>query len=640
MKKESVLVSIGVTFLILTSSVLAEQRHVPSQYSTIQDAIDAANNGDTVIVAEGTYTDNGNRDIDFKGKAITVRSTNPNDPDIVAATIINCGASELEPHRGFYFHSGEDANSIVKGFTITDGYATDSWPDYIGGGAILCEESSPTIANCIITGNSTNVLGSAIYCYDSSPIIINNTITSNSTYGWLDPPIAVFSKYYGHPRILGNTISYNYGYALRNVGVSVYTNASETIKIKDNIFIDNELELGGHSSAIVSDNTFKDFTTGSDGVAIRIGGAGNNANTVSISRNIFCNFTLEDGGGIRIGGTGHVVNAGIIEKNTFENIKSVAIYLGGTGSAKISANIRNNTFKNIDEVAVRLSGTLGAKIYGDIVNNKFINCGLFETWQTRKPAIDIGGTGGVTIYASVIGNLIIGKGMFEFLPAIVIDGMSNSKQYGIFKNNTIVNNSQGIVKGSNVESLEIVNCILWDNAENFYGVAGREISYSDINEEWFCGTNGNICFDPLFVNSNEGDYHLLPDSPCINTGDPNYIPEPNETDLDGNSRIVNGVVDMGAYELQLSDPVELLLDLTDFIDELNLHKGIADSLRSKLDTALRLLEDGTENNDVASVNILQAFINAVEAQRGKKIPQIDAVALIAAAQEILELLSN
>ncbi|MBW8035558.1 MAG: hypothetical protein FVQ79_08005 [Planctomycetes bacterium] len=59
---------------------------------------------------------------------------------------------------------------------------------------------------------------------------------------------------------------------------------------------------------------------------------------------------------------------------------------------------------------------------------------------------------------------------------------------------------------------------------------------------------GNIDSDPLFLNTSSGDYHLLPDSPCIDAGDPNYVPEPNETDLDGNQRVISGLIDMGAYE--------------------------------------------------------------------------------------------
>ena len=92
---------------------------MPGEYGTIQAAIDDCNDGDVVIIAEGTYTGTGNRDLDFNGKAITVRSTNPDNPTVVAVTIIDCNGSEPEPHIGFDFHTNEDANSVVAGFTIT-----------------------------------------------------------------------------------------------------------------------------------------------------------------------------------------------------------------------------------------------------------------------------------------------------------------------------------------------------------------------------------------------------------------------------------------------------------------------------------------------------------------------------------------
>ena len=88
------------------------------------------------------------------------------------------------------------------------------------------------------------------------------------------------------------------------------------------------------------------------------------------------------------------------------------------------------------------------------------------------------------------------------------------------------------------------------------------------------------------------------------------------------------------------NPTLTLEQAADQVDELNLQKGIANSLQVKLDAALRLLEDGNENNDVATVNLLEAFINAVQAQRGKKISEADADNLISAAQEIIELLSD
>ena len=153
-------------------------------YPTIQAAIDAASIWDIIEVQPGTYIGNGNRDIDFRGKAITVRSIDPNNPDIVAATIIDCNGTESTPHRGFFFHHNEDANSILAGLTITNGYATR-------GGAIYCYYASPTITHCNITGNTAYYFGAAdggggIYCLVSPSIITNCKFSDNTAKGDTD----------------------------------------------------------------------------------------------------------------------------------------------------------------------------------------------------------------------------------------------------------------------------------------------------------------------------------------------------------------------------------------------------------------------------------------------------------------------
>ncbi len=153
-------------FLAFCGNGLANELLVPSQYLTIQSAIDASVDGDTVIVAPGTYTGEGNLNIDFKGKAITVRSqSGPDD------CIIDC----QHKANGFNFISGEDANSILKGFIIIDGAGRS-------GGAIICNNGSPKIVDCIITGNSTSPTG-AIYCQDSLPEIIDCNIIGNECSG-------------------------------------------------------------------------------------------------------------------------------------------------------------------------------------------------------------------------------------------------------------------------------------------------------------------------------------------------------------------------------------------------------------------------------------------------------------------------
>jgi hypothetical protein len=158
---------------------VTNELYVPDQYPTIQAAFNAAAHGCMIIVAPGIYTGPGNCDLDFEGKRIIVRSTNPNDPNVVGTTIIDCNGSELERHRGFYFHSNEDANSILAGFTITNGHVFDS------GGAIFCQNSSPAIRNCVLVGNTAaeGGPGGAIACVESYPTIMNCLITGNSAKG-------------------------------------------------------------------------------------------------------------------------------------------------------------------------------------------------------------------------------------------------------------------------------------------------------------------------------------------------------------------------------------------------------------------------------------------------------------------------
>ena len=98
--------------------------------------------------------------------------------------------------------------------------------------------------------------------------------------------------------------------------------------------------------------------------------------------------------------------------------------------------------------------------------------------------------------------------------------------------------------------------------------------------------------------------------------------------------------DQGAFLFRPASPEVLIGKLVDLVIQLNLQSGIANSLDSKLDTVLRALEDLNANNDIAAINALYAFMNAVEAQRGNKISDADADALIAAAQAIIDLLEN
>ncbi len=156
--------------LLFSTCGLGGVNRVPSDYPSIQAAIDASLDSDTVLVAPGTYTGEGNRDIDFKGKAIIVKSE-----EGPQTCIIDCQGSEDEQHRSFYFHNGEDTNSTLQGFTITNGFA-----EHYGGG-IKCDDSGPKIKNCILINNDSTGYGGAICCYGFGPTITNCEFIDNTT---------------------------------------------------------------------------------------------------------------------------------------------------------------------------------------------------------------------------------------------------------------------------------------------------------------------------------------------------------------------------------------------------------------------------------------------------------------------------
>ncbi|MEW6214087.1 MAG: fibronectin type III domain-containing protein [bacterium] len=131
---------------------------------SIQAAIEAAHDGDVIIIHEGIYHEK----INFKGKAITVKSADPNNPDVVAATIIDGGGSGVV----ITFNTDEESDSILSGITVQNGKGSM-------GGGIYCT-SSPVITNCTITGNSAKY-GGGICCMGSSAAIKNCNISENSS---------------------------------------------------------------------------------------------------------------------------------------------------------------------------------------------------------------------------------------------------------------------------------------------------------------------------------------------------------------------------------------------------------------------------------------------------------------------------
>ena len=193
------------------------------KYGYLQDAINDAAPGDEIVVKEGIYREK----INFQGKNLTLRSTDPDDSAVVASTIITgVGNGNL-----ITFSNNEDASCILAGFTITN-----------SNNGIYCYGSSPTISNCSIIGNVSD--GIKLYM-SSNPTVSNCIITRNGDSGIAMLKYTAGRKqYYNSPIITNCTIVDN-----SNIGIS------EGIpSVTNSIIYGNSVQITGSSAVVTYSN--------------------------------------------------------------------------------------------------------------------------------------------------------------------------------------------------------------------------------------------------------------------------------------------------------------------------------------------------------------------------------------------------
>lgn len=586
-----------VIFILILIPVMAfpRIRRVPETYSTIQAGINAADAGDTVLVAAGTYREN----ITFDGNSIHLLSEDGPEVTIIHGRNSDCCV---------LFESGEDRDAILEGFTLTNGSRS------YGAGIYIDYDASPTIRNNIITGNVAETNGGGIFVRgpgNESPRIENNVFSEN-TNG------AIYVSGGGSVEIVGNEIESD------TDGLSVRSTSS--VHIEGNTVNGSPgagLYIVSNDSVRVLGNTVNSSTE--EGIYI----AGPAA-YADISRNEANNN----------GGFGIVLRSlasAVTDSNVTEGNGSDGQFYWFVDDITSTRNQSVNNAENgaqyweCDNVTIDANHFTGNTVNGlylrtceDVIlrNNRYesneaegldaFDIGLLTTLNELSAFNQ--GTGyalWVVDYSSIVNSVIYdnpGGGL-------LLRDVETGQCVNIL---SALNGSRGVYCYGSV-SITITNSIVWGNLtaqiSTFVG-NNPVVTYCDVGPGAYPGT-GNISLDPQFEDPEINDYTLSAGSPCIDAGNNTAVPNGIYTDLNGHSRFVDdpdtpdsGVgdppfVDMGAYEFQPETQPRIELSTAEMLFE-ETYIGETDSLEFTIsntgDANLRLYSISNSLPDIFQVS--------------------------------------
>ena len=423
-------------------------------------------------------------------------------------TLNNCTFSDND--RGMYnvessptladctFSGNDGAMSNWGGSSPTLTSCTFSQNSAYNGGGMYNENANPVLTDCDFIGNSANY-GGAIYDFNSNPTLASCTFTENSA-------------------------NYHSG-AIRNF----------------------------KSNAVLNNCTFNGNSADGDGGAI-----GNSQSSPTLTGCTFtANSALNHGGGIY-----NAASNPTLTDCTFNN--NTAYEGAGMYNFDEDPNLTGCTF------SWNSADWTGGGMWNTNSSPLLKNC-VFS----GNSAGSSGGGMENSYNSPVLNNCL-----FSGNSAGYGGGMSNFNNNPVLTNCTFAGNSAVAISISHFSTLTVTSCIFWGNTGGAISAIDDvtvTVTYSDVHGGW-SGVD-NINSDPLFVSPGywadvndpnsivepndpnamwvEGDYHLLKDSPCIDAGDPAYVPAPGETDLDGQPRVIGGRIDMGAFEHSLPVPIEV-----------------------------------------------------------------------------------
>ncbi|MHC4214538.1 MAG: right-handed parallel beta-helix repeat-containing protein [Planctomycetota bacterium] len=305
-------------FWLMSTELAAGELQVPSQYQTIQSAMNMAADGDTIIVAQGTYLEN----VVFGDTNLKLTSTDPNDPNVVADTVIDANGSGTT----VIFPETEDANYVfaLNGFTITGG-------DNTRGGGVHCHNGNITISNCIIAGNRA-MNGAGVYSDVADLTCIDCTFKQNDAQSGNGGGIYIAQA---ELMVIGCTFIQNSA-ALEGGGV---TSEDDKVTLRNCTFQQNTATWGAgmhnsHYGATVNNCTFmSNSAVNGGGICMKELREGDQ--TQRITHCTFSSNTADDYGGavsVRFQGNLIMTNCILWENLAFEG-PQISLELAGNLSA-------------------------------------------------------------------------------------------------------------------------------------------------------------------------------------------------------------------------------------------------------------------------------------------------------------------
>ncbi len=539
---------------LLSGSALATDRHVPSVYPTIQSALNAAFNGDAVIVQPGTYNEN----LNTLGKDIR---------------IIGAGAGATV--------SGSPGSAVLTvGSASTDSYYSNltirNGDGLLGGGISVGANARPTFENCRVWLNSASGGGAMFVFGNASVTVLSCDIWANHA----DAEGGGISMLAGSTLTLEDTLleansADLSGGALRAFDATVDISGTTHFLNNSSVQDGGAIEALDGASVVMTGARFTGNQAGWSGGAIYASAAGLSSHMSTFTSNtadapggamllvdaslcfssfdMFTENAALNGGAIRVLESGLLLKGGFIVNNSADDYGGA---IAVTGNESPAAGLVFNS--NISLNTARFGGAT------------FVNVGPASAGATTATFANCLITNNTASIPTGQGGIGVGQ-----------NGTPHADTLVKVVNSTVADNSGGSRNGFDVapgSRVALHNSIVWNNAGPGLSGSwhGQDISHSIFPEAaTFAGT-GNINADPRLRNPPSGDYTLASDSPGIDAGSSPLVPG-DVVDLDGDGNVseplpwhfggpdrisddpltpdtgVNagtGVVDIGAYEFQ------------------------------------------------------------------------------------------